>query len=180
METLNRVADDGYELVRQFYDAEGRVVDVEKAHASALKRDAALESLRRKEESFRRSDTDGFVSQWASQMTADKYELEADLLETDGLSPFRALFDGDRRLDARLVRTRYGTTWRLGAAEERRYGRAFVPFVGDVGTSKVQKALGLRERFELAAGVVKMLGGEKSGLGNMAAARYIVERREAR
>ncbi len=63
-------------------------------------------------DSFERCDTDGFLSQWASRLTADKKRLEADLIEAGGvmtiLGPVTA--DGEP-VRFKTVDTRYGRKW---------------------------------------------------------------------
>lgn len=55
-------------------------------------------------ESFERSDTDGFMSQWASSVTAAQKRLEAEIIENGGKAMFPALFDLDGNLvPAKLV-----------------------------------------------------------------------------
>lgn len=70
-------------------------------------------------ESFERSDTDGFLSQWASDITASKKRLEANLIEAGGVAEFPALFDNKGNLiaDAREVHTRYGWAWVHGNSQ---------------------------------------------------------------
>ena len=77
-------------------------------------RDEAKAARKRAYESFIECDTDGFLSQWASNITADELEMQADLLEKDTLHEFTALFDsvtGDLIPDAREVETRFGWAW---------------------------------------------------------------------
>lgn len=54
-------------------------------------------------DSFTRSDTDGFLSQWANDQMAIKYERCAKLAETNWISPVVAAFD----LDGNLLSTDY-------------------------------------------------------------------------
>jgi len=55
-------------------------------------------------DSFERCDTDGFMSQWASGITASLKRLEADLVEAGGTSEFRGLFNEDgQRIRAKRV-----------------------------------------------------------------------------
>ena len=56
-------------------------------------RNKAREADARKEESFQRSDTDGFLSQWASGVTAQKYRKEAELADQGNQDVFRVLLD---------------------------------------------------------------------------------------
>lgn len=77
-------------------------------------REQAKESRRRAYESFVNCDTDGFLSQWASNITADELEMTADLIEAGKVHEFTALFDsvtGDLIPDAREVETRFGWAW---------------------------------------------------------------------
>jgi len=118
-----------------------------------------------KEESFRRSDTDGFLSQWASGLSAQLDRARADILDDGGKAEFIGLYEGDRRVRARMVtfpdRHRgYGekTMWLLHEDEaelrERRGGK-WLP----IGRrSRVLKALGLRERPELDDAWAKIAG----------------------
>lgn len=64
------------------------------------------------QESWERSDTDGFMSQWASGLTARKYEACAELAERDGWEEFVALFDVNGNLmDAEIRDGQYGMYW---------------------------------------------------------------------
>lgn len=76
-------------------------------------REQAKESRRRAYESFVNCDTDGFLSQWASNITADELEMTADLIEAGKVHEFTALFTADGELikDAREIETRYGWSW---------------------------------------------------------------------
>ena len=59
----------------------------------------AADCDRRAEESFRRCDTDGFLSQWASGITGQLKRRQASLLEAGGTSKFPGLYrrsDGAR------------------------------------------------------------------------------------
>jgi len=60
-------------------------------------RNKAREADARKEESFQRSDTDGFLSQWASGVTAQKYRKEAELADQGNQDVFRVLFPSHDR-----------------------------------------------------------------------------------
>ncbi len=84
-------------------------------------REQAAQCRRRSAESFERCDTDGFLSQWASDVTARRHELDALVAEQDGTYLFRGLrleqLDGTP-VDARVVDTRYGLRWRVDATDE--------------------------------------------------------------
>lgn len=64
---------------------------------------------KRKLESWERSDTDGFLSQWALDRMYDKYRKMADLAEQDFKSTFSTLVDLDGNLvPCREIDTKYG------------------------------------------------------------------------
>lgn len=68
----------------------------------------------RRNESFERCDTDGFVSQWAHQMDEHRYHLNAELAEQNGTTEVGALFDLDGNLlHARHGWGQYGEYWML-------------------------------------------------------------------
>mgnify|MGYP003661643241 CR=1 FL=1 len=98
-------------------------------------------------ESFERCDTDGFRSQHALGLGARLNDLKADLTDAGCMCRWSGLYDGDRRLRAKVITTRFGTAWLLDECEAEKYGRKFVP---DGPRSTVQKKLGLSERGELA------------------------------
>jgi len=76
---------------------------------------------RRAQESFERCDTDGFLSQWANGITAQKLRVEAEVADHGGLWTFARTrlvrLDGTPT-DAREVKTRYGYRWRLDSTDE--------------------------------------------------------------
>lgn len=73
-----------------------------------LAKDARKESL----DSFRRSDTDGFLSQWANDTMAHRYDRCADVARDSGTMEVRALFDLDgNHVPARQIDTPYGGAW---------------------------------------------------------------------
>ena len=77
------------------------------AEAAAYRAEAA-EHERRKQESWERSDTDGFLSQWASGLSAQLARAKADLVEAGGTAEFCAVFDGDDLVPTKRVETKYG------------------------------------------------------------------------
>jgi len=107
------------------------------------------------QESFERCDTDGYLSQWAHGVMFEVNKKKAEITKNGGKATFAGLYDGDRRVVAKLITTKFGVSWLLDDAEAERYGRKFVP-VG--GNSKVQKALGLSERDEWAPAWVTTAG----------------------
>lgn len=74
----------------------------------------AEEAEQRKADSWERSDTDGFMSQWASGLSADKHRLAAQIAENNDRAWFPALFDLEGNLvAAKLIDGRYGLVWGL-------------------------------------------------------------------
>lgn len=81
-------------------------------HTAAEWRAKAAACGQRAADSWERSDTDGFLSQWASSSTQALYLAAADLAEEGHKSEFRAVFDLEGNLlDARQVEGRYGWVW---------------------------------------------------------------------
>jgi hypothetical protein len=78
-------------------------------------------------DSFDRCDTDGFLSQWASGITAQLYRRQAELTEAGGTAEVEALFDLDGNwVPAQVISTRYGSRWMILDAE----GKATGEFIG--------------------------------------------------
>lgn len=122
-----------------------------KAHASRVSA----------QESFHRCDTDGYLTQWASSLSADLALAKAELLREGKTTLFTGLYEGNRRVAARRVFTTYGTCWLLADDEAERYGCTFLP-VG--GNSRKQRALGLREAIERRPAWAKLTS-DGTGLG---------------
>jgi hypothetical protein len=97
-------------------------------------RGMASGNYKRAAESFERCDTDGFLSQWASNTVAREYELKAELADQGGMDTFRALFDLEgNRVYAHEVETQFGYSWRLFDKETKET-------LGWFNESKAQKA----------------------------------------
>lgn len=107
----------------------------------------ASEGYQRAIESFERCDTDGWLSQWCHTLMADLRMRQADIIDAGGKSQFIGLYRGEQRIAAKLIKTKYGMSWRLREDEQEWAGRAWIPFGA---TSLVQKRLGLSERSEFA------------------------------
>lgn len=73
------------------------------------------------QDSFDRCDTDGFLSQWAHGLSAEKARRQAEIVEAGGVAEFAALYDlSGNRVPAKLIRVAdkfkgYGTrsVWML-------------------------------------------------------------------
>lgn len=124
-------------------------------HTAQQYRESAAKHIEAERESFERCDTDGFMSQWAHSMSAQLDEAKAEIVENGNSSVFVGLYDGDRRVAAKIIQTRFGSTWLLSDEEANKYGRKFVA-IG--AKSRVQKQLGLRERKEVAPAWVTLSG----------------------
>lgn len=69
----------------------------------------AKRSYERVEESWERSDTDGFLSQWASGLTGQLHQRNAEIAENGGRASFRVLVDeAGEVVPSKGVQTRYG------------------------------------------------------------------------
>ena len=134
---------------------------------------ATLET--RAAESFERCDTDGFLSQWGNDITARLNRVKADITDEGKTAIFTGLFEGDRRVKAKMITTKFGTAWLLDDEEtaliEQR-GKKFLPCNKN---SRILKGLGLRMADERAPAWA-CLGGEGTGLAGCASVRVVVFR----
>jgi hypothetical protein len=134
---------------------------------------AASQDLQNASDSFERCDTDGFVSQWASGITADLNREKARICRQEGLDTFNGLYSGDTRVRAKVVNGRFGYVWLIDDCDQHLTGgRAFIP-TGK--RSKVQRELGLSERQELAPAWV-CTAGSGNGLAGAHSVRVITFR----
>lgn len=70
----------------------------------------AAKQYARVDESWQRSDTDGFLSQWAASLTGDLHRRNADIAEAGGKASFVVLLDADGEIvPSRQVDTKYGS-----------------------------------------------------------------------
>ena len=82
-------------------------------------------------------------------------ELRSELEQSDGLGEFAGLYEGNRRVKAKIIDTQFGSCWLLHEDEQKLIalrGKVFLP-IGQ--KSKVLRGLGLDQRFELAAAGVE-------------------------
>ena len=84
----------------------------------------------------------------------DLAKAHAQLAEAQGVHTFTGLYEGDRRLRARIVPGKFGLTWLLDGDDEARLGKWVTYGPG----SRQQKAKGLKERPELDAAEVRSDG----------------------
>lgn len=81
-------------------------------------------------ESFERCDTDGFVSQWASGLTASEKRAKADILDAGGVAWFPALVDAETGewVPSKLIDGKYGTCWAILGPDGRFTGEFVTAF----------------------------------------------------
>lgn len=147
--------------------------------AEALRASAAADRAAAAE-SFDRSDTDGFVTQWAHGISAHLKDAQADIVANGGMAEVPALFDLDGNLvAAKLVQTRYGMAWGILPSDDPS-GR----FVGWFNPSEARKGatrLATDRRKGYTEGVVKApakaeIVSSGTGLSGAASARVAVRR----
>lgn len=145
----------------------------------------AKAALRRREESFERCDTDGFLSQWASGMTAQLNREKIQLLRNGGYARFPVLCDADGNVIADRVHVfantfaGYGSVekWRLPADLADKVGRTWIPRAGYSGKSRIQKQLGLHEEDRFFPAYAEIYSAGK-GLGGCASATVRIYRKQ--
>lgn len=132
-------------------------------------RKAASENFRRKEESFQRCDTDGFLSQWALGINAELMNKKADILDNDCMDTFIGLYEGNRRVKAKMIVNifdgyRVVHSWFLHKDEEDLIARRGKPFLPTGNNSRILKNLGLNEckEFDKAWAKIDVPAGAKS------------------
>jgi hypothetical protein len=140
-----------------------------------------LSAVRRAQaaESFERCDTDGFLSQWASGLSAQRAALQAEIVRSGGRAQFRGLYLGDERIPAvpaqRMWEGQTSYHWRLAPEAEARFGRRYIPRATSRGPGRIMKALGLSERAEMAPAYAAVRG-SGTGLSGCASAYVGAER----
>jgi hypothetical protein len=144
------------------------------ATAQQLRTDAAAHEAEAVA-SFDRCDTDGFLSQWAHGMSAQLNRAKAEILENDGKSVFVGLYHGGRRVMAKQIDTKFGTSWLLHESEEALIAARGKPFLPTGSNSRVLASLGLSERNEEAPAYAH-ISGSGTGLSGCATA-FVATRR---
>lgn len=136
----------------------------------------ASERIRLAEESWERSDTDGFLSQWALSITARKLQLQAEINEAGGKAEFWGLYTKDgRRVKAKEIKV--AAYHRNGAVDKwciftAGGGRIYAPLNYGKGSKRSKVAqLGLVERREMAPAEA-FIDGHGRGLSGSAWASY--------
>lgn len=137
--------------------------------AEQLNREAD-ECFRREQESFERCDTDGFLSQWANNITGRLKREQARIAENGGKAKLPVLLEGRRRVRAKLIDGKFGYCWLLDSKEAEKFGRKFIPYGED---SRIQKSLGLRQGIHTIPAVA-YIAGSGTGLSGAATCTVVI------
>lgn len=131
---------------------------------------AAARHSRERSDSQERSDTDGFLSQWASGLSAELARREIELLRNGGFHEFPVLVDADGNVVADRIfwfTNEYSFAregkWKLSDELSLRAGRKWIP-IGK--KSRVQKQLGFREEKRFMPAYAKIAGSGKGLSGS--------------
>jgi hypothetical protein len=133
------------------------------AQAEALEAQAR-DAIQRAHDSFERSDTDGCLTQWACGITADLRRRQAQILRDGAQAVFEGLYEGNRRVRARLIENQYGEAWLLDDEEAALFGRRFIP---EGRKSSMQKKKGLHQALEWAPAAAKTASNGTGLSGNV-------------
>lgn len=82
-------------------------------------------------DSFERCDTDGFMSQWASNIMGDKARLQEEVNNNGGMWDFEILCDLDGNpVPAKIIKTRFGHAYAIFASfDKMEYGDPIIKWV---------------------------------------------------
>lgn len=131
--------------------------------------------IQEEHDSFERCDTDGFISQHCSSLNGRLAGVRADIIENDGKSIFVGLYQGDRRVVAKIIETKFGSAWLLDDSEAEIINSRGKKFLPTGSKSRVLSALGLKERKELAPAWA-CHSGEGRGFSGLSSVRISVYR----
>lgn len=134
--------------------------------------DEAISNYLESEKSFDRSDTDGFLSQWANNIVGRRKQYQAELLRDGGYSYFPGLYDREtgERVKAKLISGRYGLCWAF-CDESGEFTGEFISYNADNSKRSKQYKLGYWVKDELAPGYAKV---HSSGRGLSGATSAVV------
>jgi hypothetical protein len=140
---------------------------------AAYCREQAAASRQRSAESWDRSDTDGFLSQWASDTTASEWDLKAELAEDGWTAEFVALFDLDgNMIPAKEINGTYGPVWMLLDEHGRKRGWFNMSGAQKAATRRANNAKkGVYVGLVRVPAHVAMTGGSGTGLGGCMSVR---------
>lgn len=95
-------------------------------HTAAEWRQMATDAVKRSQESWERSDTDGFLSQWASDTMARRYNTIADVADNNGMIEVMAAFTLDGTFASADMREgQYGAYFLIPDAVAKETGTRF-------------------------------------------------------
>lgn len=126
-------------------------------------REKAEACKNRARESFERCGTDGFVSQWASDLSGDLASTRAKIAENRGRWEFPALFDlRMNRVPAKLIDGKFGPCWAI-CEEDGRFSGIFISAFP--ARESTMKNKGYIEGTEEAPAAAKIAGNGKGLVG---------------
>lgn len=154
---------------------------IENTMTAAEHRQKAAELSQEAQDSFDRSDTDGFLSQFASTVMSSKELLQASIVENGGKWEFQALFDLEGNLiPAKTFANQYrDTTWGILATEDPQ--SSFVSYVSQSKARDNDKFVKNMAKKGYYVGTVEVpayadLGGGGKGMGGMCSVHAVVRR----
>ena len=140
-------------------------------------REAAARAENDRTESFDRCDTDGFLSQWAYGITAQKHRAEANLIEAGGVIDAQVLFDVEGNISStHQAFGQYGEFWVLyDEAAEKFCKRFYSPSKAyrPGGAYRNDRAKGFVFGYVEVAGYVSVVS-SGTGLASFASTRVVV------
>lgn len=93
---------------------------------------------------------DNFLSKWAGALTSDLKRTHEKIRKDGGFSQFAGLFEGNRRVRAKWVETKFGAAWVLHEDEDELIAKRGKVFLPTGRNSHVLRKLGLRQGVEEA------------------------------
>ena len=121
--------------------------------------------------SWDRCDTDGFVSQWASGLTAAEKRAQADIADAGGTALFAALVDAETGewVPSKLIDGKFGLCWALLGSDGKFTGKFVTAFPKREATMLRKGFREVRGRWPARA----TLGGGGQGLAGAASVRVV-------
>lgn len=137
-------------------------------------REAAAAKQSEAYESFERCDTDGFLSQWASGLTAQQLLRQAYIADNGGMAEFLCLFTlTGEWVPAKSITTRYGTRWMVLDSDGNATGQ-FLPYLPARRRTLADK--GFVEGLALWPARAVLMGNGGTGLSGAASVRVVTRK----
>ena len=147
------------------YTIDGRTAEEWRAMKGANLREAA--------DSFERCDTDGFMSQWASGISAQEADLKARLCDSDGMIEIEAAFLLDGRIaSTHLFSGQYGLCWVMNDEAEKVVGKRFV---GVSSAKKGQRRYDAERKKGIVTGTIRVKGYVTTVGANITSVRAVIK-----